>query len=337
MRRVVDAHGGDNAPGEVVKGCVQAVRELGVEIVLAGRETELERLLGQEEYPKDKISVKNADEVITNDDSPVQAIRNKKGSSLVVALEMVKKKEADAVVSAGNTGAYLAGAFRILGRLKGVRRPALATFMPNVESGSIVLDVGANTDCKAENLLQFAAMGSLYAENVLNIKAPRVALVNIGAEEGKGNELIKEAYPLLQASGLNFTGNIEARRIPYGDADVVVCDGFVGNVVLKLTEGVGLAVMGMLKDALMKNSVTKLCAAALKPGLKTLKKKLDYSEYGGAPLLGIDGVVIKAHGSSDAKAFYNAIKSAVVFAGSGVNEKIRVLLAEQKEESEHEC
>lgn len=337
MRIAVDAYGGDNAPTEVVKGCAKAARELEAEILLCGKEAELTELLRQYEYPREKLSVRNAEEVITNEDSPVHAIRSKKNSSLMVALQAVKDGEADAVISAGNTGAYFAGAFRVLGRIEGVKRPALATYIPNTKSGSIVLDVGANADCKAEHLLQFAVMGSLYAENVLNITRPRVAVVNVGAEPGKGNELVKEAYPLLEQSCLNFTGNIEARQIPYGDADVVVCDGFVGNVILKLTEGLGGALFGMVKDALMKNTLTKLCAAILKPGLKTLKKKMDYAEYGGAPLLGINGVAIKAHGSSDAKAFYHAIRSALVFAETGVNDKIKAELARQKEETEHEC
>ncbi len=336
MRIVVDAYGGDNAPEAVVKGCVLAARELDIEIILTGNKKKLEELLKTENYPNDKIILYNAEEVITNDDSPVHAIRSKKNSSLVAALDLVKKHEADAVVSAGNTGAYLAGAFRILGRIKGVKRPALATFIPNLKGGSIVLDVGANADCKPENLLQFAWMGSVYAENVLKMENPRVSVLNIGAEESKGNDLVKEAFPLLKKSGLNFTGNIEARRIPYGDADVVVCDGFVGNVVLKLTEGVCLALLSMLKGVFLKNAVTKICAAALKPSLRDLKKKMDYSEYGGAPFLGIDGVVIKAHGSSNAKAFYNAIRSAVVFASTEVNDKIRFLLGTQKEETKDE-
>lgn len=332
MRIVVDAYGGDNAPSEVIKGCVMAANELDVQIILTGKEREITELLKEENYPADRITIKNAEEVITNDDSPVSAIRTKKDSSMVVALNTVKENEADAIVSAGNTGAYFAGAFRILGRIKGVKRPALATFVPNVISGSIVLDVGANTDCKPEHLLQFARMGSLYAEKVLKIENPRVALVNIGAEEGKGDELSKTTYQLLSESELNFTGNIEARRIPFGDADVIVCDGFVGNVVLKLMEGMAQAMFGMLKEVFMGNILTKLSYLILKPGLRNLKKKVDYAEYGGAPILGMDAAVIKTHGSAKAKAFYNAIKSAVVFAESGVNEKIRSQLAEQKEE-----
>ncbi len=328
MRIVVDGYGGDNAPVEIVKGCVMAVNEIDAEIILVGKEAELKEILSKENYPEGKITVKNADEVIANDDVPVSAIRAKKNSSMVVALQTVKDGEADAVVSAGNTGAYFVGAFRILGRIEGVKRPALATFAANLGAGSIMLDVGANTDCKAEHLLQFAKMGSLYAEKVMGVNNPRVAVVNIGAEETKGNELLKETYPQLENAGVNFVGNIEARRIPYGDADVIVCDGFVGNVVLKLMEGMALALFGMIKQVFMKNLLTKLCAMVLKPGLKSVKKKMDYAEYGGAPLLGIDAAVIKAHGSSNAKAIYNAIKSAKAFAESGVNEKIRLELTE---------
>ncbi len=332
MRIVVDAYGGDNAPSEVIKGCVMAANELDVQIILTGKESEIAKLLKEESYPKEKITIKNAEEVITNYDSPVSAIRTKKDSSMVVALNMVKEKEADAMVSAGNTGAYFAGAFRILGRIKGVKRPALATFVPNIVSGSIALDVGANTDCKPEHLVQFARMGSLYAEHVLKIENPRVGLVNIGAEAGKGDELSKATYQLLSESDINFTGNIEARQIPFGDADVIVCDGFVGNVILKLMEGEAQALFGMLKDVFVKNILTKLSYLILKPGLRNLKKKMDYAEYGGAPILGIDGVVIKTHGSAKAKAFYNAVKSAVVFAESGVIEKIKSQLTEQEEE-----
>ncbi len=336
LRIAVDAFGGDNAPEAVVNGCVRAANEMDIQIVLVGKKKEIQTVLEGCSYPRERITIRNATEVITNEDSPVNAIRTKKDSSLVVGLNMIRNGEADAIVSAGNTGAYLAGAFRILGRIKGIKRPALATYMPTISGGNIVLDVGANTDCKAENLVQFAMMGSLYAENVLKIKQPKVGMVNIGAEEGKGNDLAKEAFRLLAKSNTNFIGNIEARRIPYGDADVVVCDGFVGNVVLKLTEGVGQSMYHMLKEIFLKNAVTKLAALVLKPHMKEFKKKIDYSEYGGAPLLGIDACVIKAHGSSNAKAFYNAIKSAVAFHSTGVNDKIKQQLI--KEEAERlEC
>ncbi|MBQ3553730.1 MAG: phosphate acyltransferase PlsX [Clostridia bacterium] len=336
MRIVVDAYGGDHAPTEVVRGALMAVRELeNVELIFTGKEEELLALLKEETYPEERVSIRNATEVITNDDSPVQATRTKKDSSLMVALSILKNKEADAMVSAGNTGAYFAGAFRVLGRIKGVKRPALATFIPTLTGGSILLDVGANTDCKPEHLLQFAEMGAVYAEDVLKIKNPRVGIVNIGAEEAKGDELSKAAHQLLKTSKVNFVGNIEARQVPAGDADVIVCDGFVGNVIIKLMEGMASSMFGMIKNVFMKNILTKLCAAVLKPGLGEVKKKADYSEYGGAPILGIDAAVIKAHGSSKAKAFYNAVKSAANFAESGAMEKLRQRF--HQEEETHEC
>ena len=335
MRIVVDAYGGAHAPTEVVRGALMAVRELeNVELIFTGKEEELLALLKEETYPEERVSIRNATEVITNDDSPVQATRTKKDSSLMVALSILKNKEADAMVSAGNTGAYFAGAFRVLGRIKGVKRPALATFIPTLTGGSILLDVGANTDCKPEHLLQFAEMGAVYAEDVLKIKNPRVGIVNIGAEEAKGDELSKAAHQLLKTSEVNFVGNIEARQVPAGDADVIVCDGFVGNVIIKLMEGMASSMFGMIKKVFMKNILTKLCAAVLKPGLREVKKKADYSEYGGAPILGIDAAVIKAHGSSKAKAFYNAVKSAANFAESGAMERLRQRFHQEEETNE---
>ena len=329
MRLIVDAFGGDNAPFEIVKGCTIAVCENDCEITLVGKEKEIEKILKEFDYPKEKISVHNADEVIGGCEVPTTAIREKKNSSLVVGLELLKAGKGDAFVTAGNTGAYLAGAFRCLGRIKGVKRPALTTPMPTAKGASIVLDVGANADCKPEYLVQFAIMGSVYAENVLGIENPKVGLINIGAEEAKGNELMKETHQLLkEEKNINFTGNIEARQVPEGDADVVVCDGFTGNVVLKLTEGVAMTFYGMVKNAFLKNFFTKLSALVVKGGLRELKKKMDYTEYGGAPLLGIDGVAIKAHGSSNAKAIANAVKSAIKFYEADVNGKIKEKIAE---------
>lgn len=323
MRIIVDAFGGDNAPAAVVDGSIRAAAELGVEVILVGREAELKALLDKRGCPAGKLHIRNAEEVIGPEEKPMTAIRTKKDSSLVVGLQMLKNGEGDGFLTAGNTGAYLAGSFRILGRIKGVKRPALTPYLPNDHGLSLLVDGGANTDCKPEHLLQFGAMGSIYMEQVFGVKAPRVALVNNGAEEGKGNELTKAAYPLLERSGLNFVGNIEARQIPAGDADVIVCDGFVGNTILKLYEGVGLTFNSNLKEIFFKNMFTKLAALMVREGLGTFKKKMDYTEYGGAPLLGIDGIVMKAHGSSDAKAFYNAIRSLVAFHNTGVNDKIR--------------
>ncbi len=331
MRLIVDAFGGDNAPVEIVKGCVMAVKEIDCEICLVGREDEIREELSKYEYPSEKISVHHADEVIGGCEVPTTAIREKKNSSLVVGLELLKSGEGDGFITAGNTGAYLAGAFRYLGRIKGIKRPALTTFMPTADGFCIVLDVGANADCKPEFLHQFAIMGSVYAENVLGIKNPRVGLINIGAEEAKGNELSKAAHQLLKNEpNINFVGNIEARQVPYGDADVVVCDGFTGNIVLKLTEGVAMSFYGLIKKAFMKNGFTKLAAMMVKGGLREFKKKMDYTEYGGAPLLGIDGVAIKAHGSSNAKAIKSAVASAIKFINADVNDKIIKKIMEEE-------
>ncbi len=339
MRIAVDAFGGDHAPEAVVKGCVAAIKECDAELILVGKEKVIAELLKDEDIPTGRIRIHHAEEVIETGDAPVEAIRRKKDSSLVVAMNLVKSGDADAVVSAGNTGAYLAGAFRFLGRMEGVKRPALTTVMPTVGSPGVILDVGANADCRPQQLVQFAHMGAVYAENVLEIKKPRVALLNIGAEEAKGNALTKETYQLLKETSLNFVGNIEPRDVPYGVADVIVCDGFTGNVVIKLIEGTASALFTMLKDVFYKSTITKLAAGILKPGLKKVKGRMDYSEYGGAPFLGIDGVVFKAHGSSDAKAIKNAVVAASRYVETGVNEKIKQALsvytaAEDTEDSE---
>ena len=334
LRIAVDAFGGDNAPEAVVKGCVQAAAKISDEIILVGDEAKIKALLANETVPEGRILVRHASEVIETGESPAEAVRKKKDSSMVMALDLVKNGEADAIVSAGNTGAYLTGAFRYLGRMKGIKRPALTTPMPSVKDVGVILDAGANVDCRPEFLLQFAHMGAIYAEHVLGIKNPRVALLNIGAEEAKGNSLTKETYALLKEAPLNFIGNIEPRDVPYGAADVIVCDGFTGNVVIKLIEGTASALFTMLKGVFYKSFITKLAAMILKPGLKEIKAKMDYSEYGGVPLLGIDGVVFKAHGSSDAKAFCNAVCAASTYLAAGVNEKIKEVLLSQSAEDE---
>lgn len=335
MKIAVDAFGGDNAPEEIIKGAVMAVNKFGCDVVLTGDEKTIKAILLKEEYPKEKITIKHASEVVENNESATLSIRRKKDSSMVVALNLVKDKEADAVVSAGNTGAYLTGAFTVLGRIKGIKRPALAPCMPNKNGMSVIIDSGANVDCKPEYLVQFAHMGSIYSENVLGVKSPKVGLVNIGIEEKKGNSLVKEAYSLLKnESNINFIGNVEAREVPSGSADVLVCDGFSGNIVIKLIEGVAITLFDMLKGVFYKNIITKIAALILKPGLKTVKKSMDASEYGGAPLLGVNGPVIKAHGNSDAKSIQNAIKSAMLFAETNVNEKIREFLNSSAEQIE---
>lgn len=335
LRIAVDAFGGDNAPLEIIRGAVAAAKELSDEIILVGKENEINNILNAENVPDKLVSVRHADEVIGTDEHPVAAIRAKKNSSLMVALKMVKDGEADAVVSAGNTGAYLAGAFRVLGRIKGIKRPALTTLMPNVtDSPGVILDVGANADCKPFQLVQFAHMGSIYAEHILGIENPRVALLNIGVEEAKGNALTKETYALLKEENLNFIGNIESREVLSGGADVIVCDGFTGNVVIKLIEGTAGTLFSMLKQVFYKNLGTKLAAGVLKPGLKAIKGKMDYSEYGGAPFLGIDGVVFKAHGSSDAKTIKNAVAATSAYLAAGINEKIKSLVSTMQENSD---
>ncbi len=327
MRIAVDAFGGDNAPGEIVKGAVMAVNKFGCNVILVGDSETISGLLENETYPKEKITVKHASEVIENDDKATLSIRKKKDSSMVVALTLVKDGEADAVVSAGNTGAYLTGAFTVLGRIKGIKRPALAPCMPNKNGMSVIIDSGANVDCKPEYLVQFAHMGSIYSENVFGVKSPKVGLVNIGVEEGKGNALVKETYALLkEEKDINFLGNLEAREIPSGKADVIVCDGFSGNIVIKLIEGVAITLFDMLKGVFYKSYISKIATLILKPGLKTVKKSMDASEYGGAPLLGVNGAVIKAHGNSNAKSIHNAIKYAMIFAETNVNEKIKEYL-----------
>lgn len=318
----VDAMGGDQGLLATVKGSIEAIKELGVNIILIGNEEKIKNEILKNNYCGSDIEIINAEEVITNDEEPAMAIRRKKKSSMVIGLNLVKEGSADAFVSSGSTGALLAGGLFIVKRIKGIDRAALAIPYPTKRGVSLLLDAGANTDCKAKYLQQFAIMGSIYTEKILNIGNPKVSLINIGTEEGKGNELSKEAYLLLKSSNINFVGNIEARDIPEGVADVLVCDGFVGNIILKLTEGLAMSIFSMLKDEFMSSTKSKIGALLLKSGFKKFKKRLDYTEYGGAPLLGTRGVVIKAHGSSDAKAIKNAIKQAKVFVENKVIEKI---------------
>ena len=336
MRIAVDAFGGDNAPDEVVKGCIKAAESKKYDIILVGNEEILKAKLSEYAYSGDNISIKNATEVIEVSEEPVKAVRAKKDSSLVVALNMCKAGEADAVVSAGSTGAYLAGAFRILGRIKGIKRPALTAFMPNViGSIGVITDCGATSDAKPEYLAQYAQMGSLYAEKVLGIENPKVYLANIGVEEGKGNELYRNAYALLKENkNINFCGNLETRDLTAGIADVIVCDGFSGNMVIKTIEGTASALFKLIKKSFMESLLTKISAVIMKPKLGKIKALLDSSEYGGVPLLGIDGVVIKAHGNSDAKAFYHAVESAAVFAETGVNDELKKLYSKTEETEE---
>ncbi|SHH17803.1 phosphate acyltransferase PlsX [Clostridium grantii] len=323
MRIAVDGMGGDNAPIDIVAGCIEAIKENDIEIFITGPEELINTELNKYEYDKDKIKVVHASEVIGNNEHPVMAIRRKKDSSIHKALTMVKNKEVDGVISAGSTGAFLAGATLIVGRIDNVKRPALAPVMPGKKGPFMIIDVGANADCKPLNLVQFAQMGEIYFKNVLNIEKPTVGLVNIGAEEEKGNELTKATYPLLKESGVNFVGNVEPREIPKGEVNVLVCDGFTGNTILKLYEGVASNIFGILKEEMLKTTRTKIGALILKPVFKKIKKDFDYKEYGGAAFLGVDGICIKAHGSSDSRAFKNAIKQALNAYNHDVINKIK--------------
>lgn len=322
MKIAIDAMGGDNAPSAIVLGSLKSLNEIKSDIILVGKEEIIKSEL--EKHTKDfkRIEIVNANEVVTNEDKPVQAIRKKKNSSLAVGFDLLKKDEVQSFVSAGNTGALLAGSLLRIGRIKGIDRPALAPIYPTKKGFSLLIDAGANADCKPRNLLEFGIMGSVYLEKVLNIRKPKVGIVNIGTEEGKGNKLVTEAYDIMKSSNLNFYGNLEARNVPDGLVDVLVCDGFVGNVILKLTEGVAMNLTSMLKETFTKNLINKIGAMILKGGLKEFKSKLDYTEYGGAPLLGVKRPVIKAHGSSNDKAIKNAIKYAEIFSTKGVIEKI---------------
>lgn len=324
MRVAIDGMGGDNSPEEIVKGCVEAQKELGVEITITGPIGKINEELLKYEYDKEKISVLNTTEIISLDESPVLAIRRKKDSSLRRAIDLVKDGTCDAVVSAGSTGALLAGGLFIVGRIKGIDRPALAPLMPGKNGKFMVLDVGANTDLKPENLVQFAHMGKVYFESILGYINPKIGLINIGVEEEKGNELTKETYQLLKKEEkLNFIGNVEPRDIISGDTQILVCDGFVGNTVLKMFEGVVKTLMQMIKENLMSSFKGKLGGLLIKDSLKNMMKDYDYKEEGGSSFLGLDGIVVKAHGSSDAKAIKNAIRQAKRLHDSNFIEKFK--------------
>jgi len=310
MRIAVDAMGGDYAPEEIIKGTMMAAKSSpDVQLILVGQKERIQTFLSGGTLPGN-VSIYEASEVIEMDEHPANAVRKKKDSSIVVATRLVKQGEADAVVSAGSTGAQMAAALLGLGRIKGIERPAIVTILPTPEGGKLILDVGANMDATPEQLCQYGLMGSVYATKILGIQNPRVGLLNVGSEEGKGNELTQKAYPLLKASPLNFIGNVEGRDVPYGRADVVVCEGFAGNILLKTAEGLAGVLFQQIKEKITSNMVRKLGALAVKPGLKEIARMMDYAEYGGAPLLGVNGISIICHGSSKAKAIFNAIRVA---------------------------
>ena len=325
IRIALDAMGGDHAPKEVVQGGLAAASELeDLQLYLVGQKDVLHKQVAGISYPKARVEIIHAPDVITSDDSPVMAVRRKKESSLMTVIRMMRDGDADAAVSAGNTGALMAGSLLIAGRLGGIDRPALTIVAPTFNGGNVViLDVGANMDAKAEHLYQYAVMGKIYAREVLGKPAPRVALLNVGTEENKGNEQVRKAYNLIGARMEGFAGNVEARDVLEGVADVVVCDGFVGNIMLKTMEGLSTGIFAALKESFTTNLKSKMAAALLMPELRKLKTSLDYAEYGGAPLLGIDGVCIKSHGSSQARAIRSAIVTqAYRYASQDVNGQI---------------
>lgn len=325
VRVAVDAMGGDNAPGEIVKGAVQAVQaEKDIKVFLVGRQDAVNAELAKYTYDKEKIEVVHAEEVIEMAEPPVNAIRKKKQSSLVIGMNMIKHQEADAIVTAGSTGATLVGGQVLVGRIKGIERPPLAPLVPTEKGVSLLIDCGANVDARPSHLVQFAQIGSIYMENIVGIKNPRVAILNIGAEEEKGNQLVKETFPLLkECPAINFIGSIEAREIPHGGADVIVCEAFAGNIVLKLYEGVAATLLSKVKEGLMSSLRSKIGALLIKPALKQTLKSFDASQYGGAPLLGLNGLVVKTHGSAKAIDVKNSILQCVTFKQQDINGKIK--------------
>lgn len=321
----LDAMGGDFAPAETVKGAVEAVHDYPeIKVILVGKEELIKEQLSRYSYKEDAIDIVNASEVIDMGDVPTKAIREKKDSSLVVAMKLVKEGSADAVVSAGSTGAILVGGQLIVGRIKGIKRPALAPFLPSKKGFSLLIDCGANVDARPEHLLQFAQMGSVYFENVMGRKNPTVGIVNIGTEEEKGNQLVKETYPLLkECKDINFVGSVEAREIAGGSTDILVCEAFVGNVILKFFEGVAKTFLSCIKEGIMKSFRTKLGGVLIKPALKGLLGTFDVSSQGGAPLLGLNGLVVKAHGNSKSAEIKTALGQCITFKENSINEKIK--------------
>ncbi len=327
---VLDAMGGDNAPHEIVKGAIEAIQKRDdIHVILTGKEDVINKELAGYTYNKEQISVVHAEEIIETAEPPVMAIRRKKDSSIVVGMKLVKDGEADAFVSAGSSGAVLVGGQLLVGKIKGVERPPLAPLIPTEKGFSLLIDCGANVDARPSHLVQFAKMGSIYMEHVMGVKKPKVAIVNIGAEEEKGNALVKETFPLLkECQDINFIGSIEAREIPHGQADVVVCEAFVGNVILKLYEGVASVLVSKVKDGMMTSLRSKIGALLVKPALKSTLKAFDASAYGGAPLLGLNGLVVKTHGSSTSKEVCNSIIQCVTFKEQRINERIRECISD---------
>lgn len=325
----IDVMGGDYAPDEIIKGCVLATKDIDSTLVLIGKEEIIKEKLSAYTYDVHKIEIVHADEVIEMGEPPVMAIRKKKNASMVVGLKLVKEQQVDGMISAGSTGALLTGATLIVGRIKGVDRPAMAPFIPTQTGASLLIDCGANVDAKPQYLEQFARMGTVYVEECMQIKNPKVGLVNIGTEEEKGNQLTKEAYELLsQSKGINFYGNVEARDIPQGLVDVLVCDGFTGNIILKFMEGFGKWLLGMLKVEFLKNLKTKIAALLMKQGIGSIKAKFDVATKGGAPFLGVNGLVVKTHGNSKSQEIYSTIIQTEGFIKDQLVDKLKAKFAE---------
>jgi glycerol-3-phosphate acyltransferase PlsX len=337
VRVALDAMGGDNAPGEIVLGAVQAAREYSMGVYLVGREDAIRAELAKHDIQGLDLPIVQTDEVIEMDEHPASAVRRKRNASMTLALQLVRDGSALGAVSAGNSGAMMAASLFTLKRIEGVDRPALGGIFPATNGVSLVIDIGANTDCKPEYLQQFALMGSIYMERIFSVSSPRVGLLSNGEEETKGNEQVQQAHQLLKANaetlGINFIGNVEGRDIPAGGADVVVCDGFVGNVILKLSEGLAETLLGMLRTQMTSSLPSKLAAAVLRPGLRKVYRRMDYAEYGGVPLLGINGSAIVSHGRSNAKAIKNALRVARQTAETNVAGAIAEGLAKLQTES----
>ena len=329
MKIIVDAFGGDNAPLEVLKGCEMARNKFGVDIVLSGNEKAIRACAKDNGIGLDNTEIINADSIIEMCDEPKAVIKGKSDSSMAVGMKALAEDKGDVFVSAGSTGAVVMGATFIVKRIKGLKRPALASMMPSYKNPIMIMDIGANVECHAENLVQFALMSDIYMKNVVGMKNPKISLANIGEEPTKGTDVLQETYKLLKKTDkINFCGNIEARDIPFGKSDVIICNGFTGNILLKMYEGVANAMIKSVKDIFMQNIVTKISAALVMGEFKNFKKKMDYTEFGGAPLMGVRKPVIKAHGSSDAKSFCNAIRQGIECAKSDVCGQIANLVKE---------
>ena len=313
MKIIVDVMGGDLGPKEIIKGALDAIKEYNIDVILVGKEDIIEKELINYEYPKDKVEILHAEDIVNNEDDPGLVVRRKKQSSMVVGAKALADGLGDGFISTGSTGALLASGLFIVKRIKGIDRAALSVLYPTLKGFSLLLDAGANADCKPEYLYQFALMGSIYMEKVMGIDSPTIGLANVGVEKGKGNALTKETYDILEKTNLNFIGNVEARELPEGAVDIILSDGFVGNIILKLTEGMAMSIFSILKEEFTKNIKTKIGATILKPELSNIKARMDYREYGGAPLLGISKPIVKAHGSSDAFAFKNGINQLIKF------------------------